>query len=169
MKLLSFMEKRWEFAFANEDMKKEILGISFVEDGRLIPDEIQQITANRDQYLLEEGSIKISEHLKNKKPLMVELYNALYNAVKKLIPDMYEVATNQYIAFRNSLNINFGEIWIQSSQLKIMIREPNNDEFQLGEKVNDSYRWTNNYKIILKKFENVNKIANLILQNYKNL
>ena len=100
---------------------------------------------------------------------MVELYNALYNAVKKLIPDMYEVATNQYIAFRNSLNINFGEIWIQSSQLKIMIREPNNDEFQLGEKVNDSYRWTNNYKIILKKFENVNKIANLILQNYKNL
>ena len=169
MKLLSFMEKRWEFAFANEDMKKEILGISFVEDGRLIPDEIQQITANRDQYLLEEGSIKISEHLKNKKPLMVELYNALYIAVKKLIPDMYEVATNQYIAFRNSLNINFGEIWIQSSQLKIMIREPNNDEFQLGEKVNDSYRWTNNYKIILKKFENVNKIANLILQNYKNL
>ena len=100
---------------------------------------------------------------------MVELYNALYNAVKERIPDMYEVATNPYIAFRNTLNINFAEIWIQSSQIKVMIREPSIDEYNLGEKVNDSYRWTNNYKVILKKYEYVEKVADLILQNYKNL
>ena len=169
MKLLSFMEKRWGFNFASADMKKEILGISFVEDGRSIPDEIQQISANRDEILSEEGSIKVSEHLKDKRPLMVELYNALYNAVKERIPDMYEVATNPYIAFRNTLNINFAEIWIQSSQIKVMIREPSIDEYNLGEKVNDSYRWTNNYKVILKKYEYVEKVADLILQNYKNL
>lgn len=169
IKLLSYMEKRWGFTFESEAMKKELLGIAFVDDGRVIPEEIQAIEANRDVVLSEEGSIKVSEHLKDKKPMMVELYNALYNAVKERIPDMFEVATSVYVAFRNSLNINVAEIWIQSTQLKVMIREPKMDEFGLGERVADSYRWTNNYKVLLRRYENVEKVADLILQNYNNL
>lgn len=172
--LLDFMEKRWGFKLSEDiqtEHKKrlELLGIEFVEDGRLptaeLPEEIQ---ADRNMLVDEEGVIKVTEHLKSKSPEMVELYNVLYNSVKKLIPDMFEVATNPYIAFRNSLNINFAEIWIQSRQLKIMIRYKEGS-YDIGEKVNDSYNWTNNYKIILKHIADVEKVAQAIKTNYDNL
>ena len=40
MKLLSFMEQRWRFAFESIAQKEELLHLSFVHDGRSIPDEI---------------------------------------------------------------------------------------------------------------------------------
>lgn len=172
--LLDFMEKRWGFNFSeNADIEHskrlELLGIEFVEDGREPTAELpKEIQADRNLLVDEEGVIKVTEHLKNKSSDMVELYNALYNAVKELIPDMFEVATNPYIAFRNSLKINFAEIWIQSRQLKIMVRYIEN-AYDIGEKINDSYNWTNNYKIILKHFEDVDKVAQAIKTNYDNL
>ncbi len=172
--LLDFMEKRWGFNFSEdadiEHIKRlELLGIEFVEDGREPTAELpKEIQADRNLLIDEEGVIKVTEHLKNKSSDMVELYNALYNAVKELIPDMFEVATNPYIAFRNSLNINFAEIWIQSRQLKIMVRYIKN-AYDIGEKINDSYNWTNNYKIILKHFEDVDKVTQAIKTNYDNL
>ena len=40
MKLLSFMETRWDFKFEDTKQKEELLNISFVNDGRDIPPEI---------------------------------------------------------------------------------------------------------------------------------
>lgn len=40
MKLLSFMETRWDFKFEDTKQKEELLHISFVNDGRDIPPEI---------------------------------------------------------------------------------------------------------------------------------
>ncbi len=40
MKLLRFMEKRWDFQFESEDQMDELLHIAFVNDGREIPPEI---------------------------------------------------------------------------------------------------------------------------------
>lgn len=91
-----------------------------------------------------------------------------FDLVKKLIPDTYAVSTNPYIAFRNSLNVNFAEIWVQSKQLKIMIRNIENT-YSIGEKINDSYNWTNNYKIILRSPEDVEEVALSIKINYDNL
>lgn len=172
--LLDFMENRWGFKFSDDvetehKMRLELLGIEFVEDERTITEELpKEIQADRNYVVNEEGVIKVTEHLKNKSPEMVELYNALYNAVKALIPDMFEVATNPYIAFRNVLNKNFAEIWIQSRQLKIMVRYIENG-YEIGEKINDSYNWTNNYKIILKRFEDIDKVSQAIKTNYDNL
>lgn len=174
MHLLDFMEKRWDFNFSDDSQTEhkkrlELLGIDFVEDGRIPTAELpKEIQADRNSVIDEEGVIKVTEHLNNKSPEMVELYNALYNAVKALIPDIFEVATNPYIAFRNQLNVNFAEIWIQSRQLKIMVRYIEN-AYTIGEKVNDSYNWTNNYKIILKHFGDVDKVARAIKTNYDNL
>lgn len=172
--LLDFMEQRWGFKFSEDsetEHKKrlELLGIEFVEDNRLPTAELpKEIQADRNVPINEEGVIKVTEHLKNKSPDMVELYNALYNSVKALIPDMFEVATIPYIAFKNSLNINFAEIWIQSHQLKIMVRYTEG-AYDIGEKINDSYNWTNNYKIILKHIEDIDNVAQAIKTNYDNL
>lgn len=42
MKLLSFMETRWDFKFEDTKQKEELLHISFVNDGRDIPPEITE-------------------------------------------------------------------------------------------------------------------------------
>lgn len=50
LKLLQYMENRWGVRFKDEDMKYSVLGLSFMKDGREIPDE-----------LLEEDSTSVSE------------------------------------------------------------------------------------------------------------
>ena len=42
MKLLSFMETRWDFKFEDTNQKEDLLHISFVNDGREIPPEITE-------------------------------------------------------------------------------------------------------------------------------
>lgn len=42
MKLLHFMEERWNFKFANREQMEELLHISFVNDGRDIPSELDE-------------------------------------------------------------------------------------------------------------------------------
>lgn len=42
MKLLSFMETRWDFKFEDTNQKEDLLHISFVNDGRDIPPEITE-------------------------------------------------------------------------------------------------------------------------------
>ena len=42
MKLLSFMETRWDFKFEDTKQKEDLLNISFVNDGRDIPPEITE-------------------------------------------------------------------------------------------------------------------------------
>lgn len=50
MKLLEFMEKRWEFKFDSDQQKEELLHIGFIKDGREIPEEIteESISENID-------------------------------------------------------------------------------------------------------------------------
>ena len=42
LKLLQYMEDRWGVRFKDEDMKYSILGLSFMKDGREIPDEFPE-------------------------------------------------------------------------------------------------------------------------------
>ena len=44
MKLLRFMEERWNFHFASEQQMEELLHVGFVKDGREIPEEITEET-----------------------------------------------------------------------------------------------------------------------------
>ena len=42
MKLLHFMEERWNFHFASENQMENLLHIGFVKDGRPVPEEITE-------------------------------------------------------------------------------------------------------------------------------
>ena len=45
MKLLSFIENRWNVSFEGDEQKKDILHLGFLDDGREIPDEIPEPAA----------------------------------------------------------------------------------------------------------------------------
>lgn len=42
LKLLQYMENRWSLSFKNKDMKYSVLGLSFMSDGRDIPEELPE-------------------------------------------------------------------------------------------------------------------------------
>lgn len=124
----------------------------------------------RDEKLSsEENAIKLSDYLNGKRQEMVDLYTALYDAMKDRIPDLYEVATQSYITFRNSLGSNIAEVRIQSSQIKINITEQTDPKNRIGEFNNDSYNWSKNYKVYCKKFDDVGKVSDAIFDSYQQM
>lgn len=124
----------------------------------------------RDEKLSsKENAIKISDYLNGKRQEMIDLYTALYDAMKDRIPDLYDVATQSYIAFRNSLGSNIAEVRIQSSQIKINITEPTDPKNRIGEFNNDSYNWSKNYKVYCKKFDDVGKVSDAIFDSYQQM
>ena len=168
--LLSFMENRWGFSF-DENIKYDLLGLGFMKNEREISPELSDddLEKRMEVSVSEEDSIKLTEYLKGKKPEMVDLYNALYHELKERIPDLYEIATQPYIAWRNEIGKNIAEVRIQASQIKIVTSEPISDENKIGEHLPDSYRWSKTYCIYMKKIDEIRKVANAIFDAYEQM
>ena len=167
LRLLKFMEDRWGFKF-KEEVKLDLLGLSFMKEPREeTPELSKDDMKNRDdKSVSEENAMKLSDYLKGKKQEMVDLYSALFEAMKERLPDLYEVATQPYIAFRNQLGLNIAEVRIQTSQIRINIKEPINQSNKIGEHNDESYNWSLSYKVFCKKFDDIEKVCDAITDSY---
>ena len=63
MKLLSFMESRWDFKFEDTKQKEELLHISFVNDGRDIPPEITEENISDISIPLDDENVDARTHV----------------------------------------------------------------------------------------------------------
>lgn len=63
MKLLSFMESRWDFKFEDTKQKEDLLHISFVNDGRDIPPEITEENISDISIPLGEENVDARTHV----------------------------------------------------------------------------------------------------------
>lgn len=166
--LLSFMEERWGFTIP-EDMKYNLLGLSFMKEERVIPEELEKDNyAEREINDNSEGAIKLSEHLKNKKEEVVDLYNTFIMRLKEAIPSLTEHANNVYIGLKAEHNAYFAEVWIQDSQLKIITHEPSQQKNKIGEYLPESYNWSKMYKIYIKRLGDIDKVINALLDVNQN-
>lgn len=170
MKLLSFMESRWNIKF-EEDLKIKILGLEFMSNDREnIPEIERPVIVDRDLInSSEDGSMSVNEYIKSKNPIMVELYNILFDKMKNKIPDLFEVATNPYIAFKTDFGRNIAEVRIQSKQLKITIYKPKEEKYQIGEYLNESYTWVHNYCVYVRKIGDIETVVNAIMDSYNQI
>lgn len=170
LKLLKFMEGRWGFKFKDE-IKIDLLGLSFMKEPREeLPELNKNDMKNRDdRSILEENSMRLSDYLNGKKQEMIDLYSALFEAMKERIPDLYEAATQPYIAFRNQLGSNIAEVRVQTSQIRINIKEPINQSNKIGERNAESYNWSLGYKVFCKKFDDIEKVCDAIMDSYYQL
>lgn len=157
LELLEFMEKRWNFQF-NPNDKLKLLGIEFINDGRIIPPPIAKPkqTARNNQ---------IVSHLNDKKPEVVCLYDAMIEKLQETLPAIEEVITKAYIAIKNDSGENITEIRIQAEQIKINIYKPLKEENQIGQYEKDSINWVHNYYILLKKAEQIDRVVEAILDS----
>lgn len=172
IRLLEFIEKRWELKFPNEKYKTSLLGIEFIFDGRPDVPEVNEIDyTSRDNYFKnEKNEKKVSAYLKDKDMYMVEYYFKIYDALKEKISSLYETATKNYIALKcNESSKIIAEIHIQSSKRKICIitKEPKTDIYKTGEKLSDNYLWSLDYRIYLKENENFDMVINGLFEVYQ--
>lgn len=172
LKLLAFIENRWNLKFPSEDYMISLLGLKFLFDGRPDVPEVEEIDySSRDTHFKgEKGEMKVSEHLKKKDLYMIEYYFKMFEALKTKIPSLYETATNHYIALRCAeTSKNIAEIHIQNSKRKICIitKEPMSEGYTIGEKLPDNFLWSLNYRIYLKENENFEQSINVIYEAYQ--
>ncbi len=166
MHLLSFMEDRWGFKF-NKDKKHDILGLAFMREEREeLPELEKEDFEERDLISSAfESALPISDYLENKKHKMIDLYYLLYNKLKQKLPHFFEVAYKNYIAFKLDEKSTLAEVHVQTSQIKILVKEPEKIEHKIGTKVPDSYGWTKNYALYIKRLKDIDKIVEIIYDN----
>lgn len=167
--LIDFMEKRWEIEI-DDNIKYELLGLEFMKEEREPSEELVKfVLTERDNFSTEKGSpITISDYLEDRNPVMTDMYHALVAELKTEIPNLYEYANNNYIALKLEDGLNLAEVKVQASQLKINIREPEHNPKEIGRRLPDSYGWTLNHEIIIRKYHMLQDVIKLLVKNSGN-
>ncbi|HDP70505.1 MAG TPA: hypothetical protein ENN38_06850 [Actinobacteria bacterium] len=97
-----------------------------------------------------------------------EIFNELRARIFELDENIKEKATTLYVAYRVSKN--FAEIHIGKNQLKVHLRPIDyEDPKTMVEKVSESYQWTMDRRVYLKKKEELDYVFSLIEQSYKDV
>ena len=69
-KLLVFMQERWNLQFDEEQLEK-LIGISFVKDGREIPEELEEVSSN-----VPESEERTEDSSRSRTPEMTRNFNS---------------------------------------------------------------------------------------------
>lgn len=171
LKLLSFMEERWDFKFPESINKLELLGIPFVDDKRLnspeLPKNVSYDSEGLELTLMKES---VDEYLKGKSTFSLNLYNQLFSLLKDKISDLVAYANKVYIGLRSqNYGINFANVWVQKSQLKVLIYTTESQDQSVGKQLPDSYRRSKTFSLIIKDETDIkNKISSIIGSYKKN-
>lgn len=170
--LISFMEGRWDFKFKEESVLK-VLGSEFMAEPRDVSPELEKpvVIVGRDVVdKNDKDAIKVTDYLDTKNPIMVDLYNAFYEALCEKLDGLKEHATQPYVAITDDkLNRNIVEVRIQQKQIRMNILKPLKEELQIGEENGDNYNWSLSYKVFLKSQKEIPIIIKCVLDSYNQI
>lgn len=170
--LISFMEGRWDFKFKEESVLK-VLGSEFMAKPRDVSPELEKpvVIVGRDVVdKNDKDAIKVTDYLDTKNPIMVDLYNAFYEALCEKLDGLKEHATQPYVAITDDkLNRNIVEVRIQQKQIRMNILKPLKEELQIGEENGDNYNWSLSYKVFLKSQKEIPIIIKCVLDSYNQI
>ncbi len=97
-----------------------------------------------------------------------KIFQELREKIFELDGNVKEKCTKLYVCFR--ITKNFAEIHISKNQLKIFLRPVEYDDpRRFVEKVPESYQWTLDRRLYLKKYEDIDYVISLIEQSYKDV
>ncbi|MEG0691699.1 MAG: DUF262 domain-containing protein [Oscillospiraceae bacterium] len=172
MKLLDFMNSRWKLCL-NDDYKKDILALEFVNDGRISVEEIPyfEITEKKkrnpsDKYKKTNRSepIQLDEYLENKDERLVIIFLKIKEFIVSQCKESEEYVLPQYITYKMN-GKNFVEMCIQKSNIRIMTLTPM-EQFDMGTKVPDTYLWVLNYRTYISQDEDAERLLGIIYDSY---
>ena len=154
-------------------MRIELFRYRYYEDGILSLEPLavsEQKSKSETSASIEKPVIDltIDDLISKTSDNMKEIFSELRRRIFELDQNIMEKATRLYVAYRVSKN--FAEIHIGKDQLRIHLRPIEyEDPKAIVEKIPESYRWTMDRKIYLKKKEELDYVFGLIEQSYKDV
>lgn len=171
LKMLSFMEKRFNFKFHNREDKLKALGLDF-----LIKEEDKYIDFNEviNEEIVSEKNVSFSEEqfqllTKNIPDYLLDIYNELDSYILNLNEKVQKNSTTIYVSYL--IDKSFIEIRFQMNNLFITLMPGSyNDPYNLVTSIGENYNWVNNNKMNVSSFDNIEDVKDLIKQSfYKSL
>ncbi|KPL82166.1 hypothetical protein SE15_13895 [Thermanaerothrix daxensis] len=123
--------------------------------------------ADEEEELLVEYHVE--DHLRDKPPEIVALFEQLRERILALDEEVAEKAVKHYVVYKHGRN--FCEVWVQSRQLKIWLDiapESLQDPFHLARDVRQVGHWgTGDVEVMLKSPDQLEAVFALITQSYQ--
>lgn len=158
IELLNFMAERYNFKFANENDRNRML---FLSDIKIDENKVVEIPEEENKDILEE----VSELSKNSDNNVIELFKELHKYILELNNSISYSITKNYISY--SLGKCFAEIHFKTNCIKMFIMAGDyNDPENKVERLGENYNWTNNNRLDVHSFEEMDYIKNIIKQSF---
>ena len=161
IELLNFMAERYDFKFANENDRDRMLFLSDVKDDE---NKVVKIPSEERKDILEE----VSELSKNSDQNVVEIFKKLHKYILELNNSISYSITKNYISY--SLGKCFAEIHFKTNFIKMFIMAGDYDDPESKvERLGENYNWTNNNRLDVHSFEEIDYIKNIIKQSFEKI
>ena len=169
LELISFIEKEWEFNFANLAEKKKVLGLDFMIEENdyntdvFIPEYPEEEKVQREVKYDEEQFLKLSSKTN---PELMNIYKELDDYILSLNSDIKKSTTTVYLAY--SLGKNIIELWFQVNSLRyILMTGDYDDPMNKVKKLDDSYKWTNDNCMLVTSDDDLEYVKSILKQSYE--
>lgn len=161
IELLNFMAERYDFKFANENDRDRML---FLSDIKVDENKVVKIPSEERKDILEE----VSELSKNSDQNVVEIFKKLHKYILELNNSISYSITKNYISY--SLGKCFAEIHFKTNFIKMFIMAGDYDDPESKvERLGENYNWTNNNRLDVHSFEEIDYIKNIIKQSFEKI
>ena len=173
LKMISFMEKQYDFIIPNKAERIKMLGLDFMikenDEETDVTDPINKVVENNSlrEVIYDENQFK--KISKNSSAELMNIYNELDNYIMSLNSDIKKNTTSVYLSYYYGKN--FIELWFQKNSLKYVLMTGDYDDPQemVGE-LAESYQWTHDRFIIVNQDSDIEYVKNILKQSYeKNL
>lgn len=156
--LLNFMAERYRFKFANDSDRDRML---FLSDIQMDENKTIEISEEENRNILEE----VTELSKNSNENVMEMFKELHQYILGLNNSINYSITKNYISY--SLGKCFVEIHFKTDFIKMFIMAGDyNDPENKVERLGENYNWTNNNRLDIHSFEEIDYIKNIIKQSF---
>lgn len=172
MKIISFMEERWDFKFHNKYDKYVFLGLEFmvndIDKETDVIDIIEEKEIDNDnKYKRENYSLEY--HLSDTSTTNNDLFEKLNQKVLQIDNSIKMIITKNYVGY--CINNNFLEIHFKKDGLQIFIlpRDDYNDINNRLRVVPDSYNWKINTTMYIYNEEDIEYALEFIKKSYDSI
>ena len=140
-----------------KDKRFDIFKIAFdtaVAEDEVVPSAEDATEITPDQYL--EGKSSVS----------IEIYNKLIAVINTMGIDYSLGAVRNYISLKAPSRQIAAEIHLQRTNVKLLIKQPLQTQYQIGRLLPDTYRWSKNYEVIVEADTDMALVASAVVDSF---
>lgn len=170
LKMIQFMEKRYDFIIPNKADRIKMLGLDFMIDENdentdvTIPEVNEDTIQNsKEVSYSEEDYIRLSSKTN---PKILKLYNILDTYILALGDDIKKNSTKHYISYTNGKSFVEFHFYTNSLYLTIMSGQYDDPRNKIR-KLDERYKWSNMNRIDIYENDDIEYIKSLLKQSYE--